>query len=56
MYRTPVRDDEAFEAPFILENLGQQFVVLGTVAAVEFVVGAHHRPGFAVLDGGLEGR
>jgi hypothetical protein len=39
----PVGMDEAFELPFIAQNIGQQHAVLPREFAIDLVVGAHHR-------------
>ena len=44
---TPVGEDEAFEAPVVLEDLVQGVVVLAGVVAVDVVVGAHDAGGLA---------
>ena len=54
-HRAPVRDDQALEAPFIFEDIGQQVVMLGSKCAVDLVIRAHHRPGFGLLDGFFKG-
>ncbi len=51
MYRSPIRDDQALEAPLVFENIGQQVVMFRAVHAVEFIVGTHHHPGFSLFNG-----
>ena len=51
----PIRNHQPLEAPFILEDLGQEDMMLGSEGAVHLVIGAHHRPGLRLLDGLLEG-
>ena len=51
----PIRNHQPFEAPLILEDACQQLMVFGTVRTIEFVVGAHHRPGLGLLNGRFEG-
>ena len=50
----PVGHHEALEAPFVAEDGGLQVLALGSVGAVDLVVGAHHGPGVGFLDGDLE--
>ncbi len=52
---TPVGEDEALEAPVLLEDLVEGVVVLAGVVAVDVVVGAHDAGGVGVGDGDLEG-
>ena len=54
MKTEPVRHDHAVEAPFVTQNLLQQFEMLRSVFAVEQVVAAHQSPGFAVNHSGLK--
>ena len=56
VHGAPVGDNRALKAPFFFEDIHQQAVVLGAEGAVDAVVRAHHRPGLALLDGGLESR
>ncbi len=51
---SPVRDHDAIVSPLVPEDGGQEFVILLGVFPVEFVVGAHHRPGLPFLHGDLE--
>jgi hypothetical protein len=41
----PVREDEAFEVPLVLEDLVEGEVVLACVVTVDVVVGAHDAGG-----------
>ena len=50
----PVRNDDAFEAPFFLELLGQHHRRLRAVDALHPVVARHDRPRLRLLDGDLE--
>ncbi len=50
-----VGDDDALEAPFLLENAIQKRAVAGGRDAVHGVVGAHDPAGAAFLDTGAEG-
>ena len=52
----PVADHHSVEAPFTLEDVVQQVLVVAVPLALVEVVGAHYGPGAAFLDGGLEGR
>ena len=52
---TPVGEDEAFEAPVVLQDLVEGEVVLAGVVAVDAVVGAHDAGGLGQVDGDLEG-
>ena len=52
----PVRDDEAFETPFVLEDLVQQGIILAAVLAAEPVVGPHDAQGAGFPHGRAEGR
>ena len=52
---TPVGEDEALEAPVVLEHLVEGVVVLAGVVAVDVVVGAHDAGGMGHGDGDLEG-
>ena len=54
--RVPVRHENALEAPFALEDLQVEELVLRGVDAVDQVVGVHHRVHMALGDGGLKGR
>ena len=54
MDRAPVAHDEALEAPVVLQDLVEQIVVLAAPAAVDEIVGAHHRARRALLDRELE--
>jgi hypothetical protein len=51
----PVRDDEAFKAEVVIENVAQGVVVFAGVGAVDEVVAAHHRADAGVADADLEG-
>ena len=50
----PVGHHDALVAPFIAEDRGEEVLLLLGVFAVDLVVGGHHRPGLAFLDGNLE--
>ncbi len=52
--RPPVRNHQPLESPFFLQQVYQQPMMLGAIRPVELVVGAHHRPGFALFDGFLK--
>ena len=52
----PVGDDHPVERPVAFENVVQQILVVAAMLALIFIVGAHDRPGTALLDGRLEGR
>ena len=54
VHGSPVRDDEAVEAPVVAEHAGEQPGVLGGPDAVELVVRAHDRPRRSVLHDTLE--
>ena len=51
----PVGDDEAFEAPFVAEDAGEKFAVLGGALLVDEVVGGHDGKGPGDFDADLEG-
>ena len=50
----PVGHDSSLVAPFIAEDSLDKVLALGGVGAVDVVVGSHHSPGLALLDGNLE--
>jgi hypothetical protein len=52
----PVGDDEALEAPLVLEDVAEEAAMLRGQRPVDLVVRAHHRPGPGLRDGLLEGR
>ncbi len=52
--RSPVRNDEAVEAPLFAEYLGEQPMVLARVHTVDLVVRAHDRRRGRSLDGVFE--
>ena len=52
----PVADHHAVKAPLALQYVEQQALVVAVEFAVVEVVGAHYRPGSAVLDGRTECR
>ena len=54
-HRAPVAHDQPVKAPVLAEHAREQLAVLGSVGAVEHVVGAHDRPGLCALHGLLEG-
>ncbi len=54
VHRAPIGDDEAFQAPFLLEDFGEQMRLFRAIDAIDAVVGAHHRPGLRFLDRDLE--
>ena len=56
MVGAPVGHDDAIEAPFVAQHVGQQPVILGGVHAVDTVVGAHDGPRLGGLDDVFEGR
>lgn len=50
VHRAPVADDNAAEAPFPAEHVGEHTLVVRKISAVQAVVGAHHRGGLFRLD------
>jgi hypothetical protein len=51
----PVGEDPAFEAPGVLEHVGQQVFVFAGPVAVDLVVGAHDGARFGDVEANLEG-
>ena len=56
MIGAPVGHDDALEAPFVAQHVGQQPMVLCGMHAVDAVVGAHDGPRLGLLDDVFEGR
>ena len=54
VFEAPVCDHDAFVAPLVAEDGGEQLVILLGIFSVELVVGAHDGPGTAFLHGKLE--
>ena len=52
--RVVIRDDEAFEPPFLAEHVAQQPFAGVRRHAVNFIVGRHHTDGARLLDGFFE--
>jgi hypothetical protein len=52
----PVRHHQAFEAPFVAQDAGEQRRMFGGISAIDQVVGAHHRPRLRLAHRDLEGR
>src|SRR5438093_4907114 len=50
----PIRDNEAFEVPFLLKNVGEQVFIFASKLAVDGVVGAHDRAWFGDFNADLE--
>ena len=55
VHSTPVTDHHAVEAPLALEDIIQQILVMAVPLALVKVIGAHDRPGAALLHGRPEG-
>ena len=51
MYRTPVGNDGALKAPFVLENFSEELTVLRAPDGIHLVVGAHYRIRLCLFDG-----
>ena len=56
MVGTPVTHDDALEAPFVAQHVGEQPVILGGMHAVDAVVCAHDGPRLGFLDDVFECR
>ena len=56
MIGAPVGHDDALEAPFVAQHVGQQPMVLCGMHAVDAVVGAHDGPRLGLLDDVFESR
>ena len=50
----PIGDNEAFEVPFLLKNVGEQVFIFASKLAVDGVVGAHDRAWFGDFNADLE--
>ena len=50
----PVGHNRSLIAPLVAEDGLYEFLALRSIDAVDIVIGGHHRPGLALLDGNLE--
>ena len=54
IFCAPVGNDDPAEAPIVTKHIGQKPFIFCTVGTVETVVSIHHRPRFALFDGGFK--